>query len=117
MVPGRSGEQDTWGIEIRFVDTGEEVTAVARLNGGPSSAVGLGSARHDAVREPALRAALAARRSLGALSESLDYLVQVGVHDGRVRDLEERAPRTGPAERVASGSAYCEQVVRIPKVG
>lgn len=83
MVPVRSAQQTTWGIEIRFADTGDEVTAVARLKDGPSAAIGLGSARHDAVREPRLRTALAARRSLGALSESLDYLVQVVDYDGR----------------------------------
>jgi len=80
-VPGRSVEQTTWGVEIRFADTGNEVTAVARLKDGPNAAIGLGSARYDAVCEPGLRTALAARRSLGALSESLDYLVQVGVHE------------------------------------
>ena len=67
-MPGRSVEQTTWGIEIRFADTGNEVTAVARLNDGPSAAIGLGSARYDSVCEPGLRTALAARRSLGALS-------------------------------------------------
>ena len=73
----------SWGIEIDFADTGQEVTAVARLSGGPSAAVGLGSARYDAVHQPGLRAALAAGRSLGALTDSLDYLVQAGVYAGR----------------------------------
>lgn len=83
MLSTHIAERTTWGIEIVFADTGEEVTALARLNGGTNAAVGLGSARHDALREPELRRALAARRSLGALAESLDYLVQVGVYDGR----------------------------------
>ena len=82
-MPGRSVEQTTWGVEIRFADTGNEVTAVARLKDGPKAAIGLGSARYDAACEPGLRTALAARRSLGALSESLDYLVQVGVYEER----------------------------------
>lgn len=83
MATASSVERTTWGIEIKFADTGEEVTAVARLNDGPSAAVGLGSARYDSVVDPTLRNALAARRSLGALTESLDYLAHIGEYGGR----------------------------------
>lgn len=79
----QQAQRTSWGIDIRFADTGQEVTAVARLSGGPSAAIGFGSARYDAVLEPELRVALAAGRSLGALTDSLDYLVQAGVYAGR----------------------------------
>jgi hypothetical protein len=68
-------DHNTWRVEIDVADSGDEVTARARLDDGPVTTVGLGSAHHDEAEpdlEPA--SALAVGRSLADLSRSLRYL-------------------------------------------
>lgn len=64
----------TWVVVIQLTDTGEEVTASARLH-GTESAIGIGSVRQDNSEQDLDRdCAQAARLALEDLGTSLGYL-------------------------------------------
>jgi hypothetical protein len=68
-------DRNTWRVDIDVIDTGEEVTARARLHHAPVATVSVGSARHDeSERDLQPAAALAVGRSLSGLGASLGYV-------------------------------------------
>ena len=75
-------ERTIWHVDIELDDTGEQVTATARLRTDSSDCspgIGLGTVHHDLLdRDLSPEFALAARRSLEDLSSTLDYISEVG---------------------------------------
>ncbi len=71
-------QSTTWHVDIELADSGDEVTAIARLqtHEGPAApGIGLGSVHHDPLdRDLSPEYALAARRSLENLSSAIDYV-------------------------------------------
>ena len=76
-------ERTIWHVDIELDDTGEQVTATARLRTDTSECcspgIGLGTVHHDVLdRDLSPEFALAARRSLEDLGNALDYIGEVG---------------------------------------